>query len=108
MPTLLSMGTTLNLPLGRLLFSELNFTFPLLLDLSGKGLPDGVSLPALNNYVLPGNLTSLVQYTVMDNFAHSALNHATSSNNIMAQDRFCHGSVSRNLCIAPSSKNLVI
>ena len=107
LPTILSMGTTLNLPLGKFICSELNFTFPLLLDPLGKGLPDGVSLSTSNHCVPPGitsNLTSLVHYTAMDDFAHSNPNYTTPSNNIMVQDRFCHGSVSRNLSFAPSSK----
>ena len=38
LPILLSMGTTLNLPLGKLICSELNLTFLLLLYPPVKGL----------------------------------------------------------------------
>ena len=106
--TLLSMGATLNLLFGKLVCSELNFTFHLSLDLPGKGLPDGVSLPASDICVPPGvpsNLTSLVNFTAMDGFAYPTLNYATSSDNIMVQDSFYHGSVSRNLSFVPSSNN---
>ena len=74
LPALLSMDATLNLPLGKLLCSKLNFTFPLLLYLLGKGLPDGLSLPASDLCVPPGipfYLTSLVHYIAMDGFSHS-------------------------------------
>ena len=108
LPPMLSMGTTINLPLSELICSELNFTFLLLLDPPGKGLPDGVSLSASNQCVPPGvtsNLTLPVHYTAMDDFAHSNPNHATPSDKIMVQDRFCHGSVPCNLVFAPSSKD---
>ena len=93
--TLLSMGATL-------------ITFHLLLDLPGKGLPDGVSLPASDIYVplsVPSNLASLVNFTAMDGFAYPTLNHATPSDNIMVHDSVYHGSVSRNLSFVPSSNN---
>ena len=109
-PTLLCMGATLNLSLGKLICSELNFTFLLLLDPPGKGLHDGVSLLASNHCVPPSissNITSLVYYTAMDGFVHSIPNHATPSNDIMVHDSFCHGSVSRYLSFAPLYKNPV-
>ena len=107
LPALLYIGTTLNLPLGKIICSKLNFTFPLSLDPPGKGLPDSVSLLALEFCVphgVPSNLTSLVNYTAMDGLARPTPNHATPSDNIMVQDSFCHGSVSRNYFFAPSSK----
>ena len=42
LPTLLSMGATIDLSRGTLSCSELNSNFPLILDPPGKGLPDGV------------------------------------------------------------------
>ena len=108
--TLLYMDATLNLPLGKLVYSEFNLSYPLLLEPVGKGLPDGVSLPASNLCVLPGvpsNLTPLVHYTTMDEFSHLTPNHATHSDNIIVHSRFCHGSVSRNFSFAPSSENPV-
>lgn len=110
LPALLSMDATLNLPLGKLVYSEFNLSYPLLLDPAGKGLPDGVSLPASNLCVLPGvpsNLTPLVHYTTMDGFSHLTPNHATHSDNIIVHSRFCHGNVSRNFSFAPSSENPV-
>ena len=40
LPSLLAIGATLNPPLGKLVCSELNFSFPLLLDPLGKDLVD--------------------------------------------------------------------
>ena len=108
--TLLSMDATLNLPLGKLVYSEFNLSYPLLLDPAGKGLPDGVSLPASNLCVPPGvpsNLTPLVHHTTIDGFSHLIPNHATPSKHIIVHSRICHGSVSRNLSFSPSSKNPV-
>ena len=106
--TLLFMCDTLNLTLNKLICSELNFTFPLLLYPPGKGLPDGVSLPASDLCVppsVPFNLTSLVIYTAMDGFTHPTPNHANHSDNIFVQDSFCHDSTFRDLSFALSSKN---
>ena len=110
LPILLSMGATLNLLIGKIICSELNFLFPLLLDPTGKGLSDGICTLDSNLCVPLGvlsNLTSLVHYIAMDGFANSNPNQVTSSNNIMLQDSFYHGSVSRNLSFGPSSKNTV-
>ena len=43
LPTLLSMGTTIDLLRDTLSCSELNFNFPLIVDPPGKGLPGSVS-----------------------------------------------------------------
>ena len=42
LPFLLAMDATLNLPLGKLVCFELNFTFPLHLDPPGKDFPERV------------------------------------------------------------------
>ena len=110
LPPLLSMGATINLPLWKIICSELNFTFPLLLDPLGKELSDGVSISGFNLCVSPGvsfNLTSLVQYTTMDVFANQNINQTTPSDNIAVQRSFYHGSVSRYLSIATTSKHTV-
>ena len=77
---LLSIDTTLNLPRGKLIFSDLKFTFSLFLDPPGNSLPDGVSLTESNLCVSPGvlsNITSLVLYTDMDDFANTSPNQTT-------------------------------
>ena len=69
LPTLLSMGATIDLSRGTLSCSGLNANFPLILDPPDKGLPDGVSLTTLPHIVPPGvrtNLTAQLQYTAMD------------------------------------------
>ena len=86
LPPMLSMRDTLNLSLGKIICSELNFTFQLLLDYPGKEMPDEVFLPDSNLCVLPGvpsNLTSLVHYTIMDDFVNPNCNQAISSDDII-------------------------
>ena len=48
---MLHMTSTLNLPLGKIICLEPNFTFPLLLDPPGKGLSGELSLSASNYYI---------------------------------------------------------
>ena len=59
LPTLLSMGATIDLSRDTLSCSELNSNFPLILDPPGKGLPDGVSLITSPHIVPPGVRTNL-------------------------------------------------
>ena len=76
LPSLLVMSATLNLPLGKLVCSEFNFTFPLLLDPPGKGLPDGVSFPDSKLSIprgIPSNQNALIQYTAMGDILHLLL-----------------------------------
>ena len=104
LPTLLSMGATIDLPRGTLSCSELNSNFPLILDPPGKGLPDGVSLTTSQLLVPPGartNRTAQLQYTVMDG-VRLALAHSTPSDNIVVTDHFFDGNVSRILYYATS------
>ena len=66
------MNATLNLSRGNLVCSELNFIFPLLLNLPGEGLLDGVSFYDSYLCVSSGvisNISSLVNYTAMDGFS---------------------------------------
>ena len=95
LPTLLSMGTTIDLSRGTLSCSELNFNFPLFLDPPGKGLPDGVSLNISTNFVPPGvrsNLLAQLQYAAMDG-ARPAVGYSTPSDNIVVTDNFFEGNV---------------
>ena len=108
---MLHMTSTLNLPLGKIICLEPNFTFPLLLDPPGKGWYNGVSLPASNHCVPPGvssNFTSLFHYTDIDGCDHSTPNHSTPSNNIMVQDNFCRGSISCHLFFILRLRNLLL
>ena len=89
--SLLEMGATLNLPLGKLVCSGFNFTFLLLLDPPGMGLPDGVYV--LNSKIstprgIPSNLNSLIQYTTMDGETASSPNKETPSDCIVVHDSF--------------------
>ena len=86
-------GSHPNLTLGKQFFSELNLTFPLLLNRSGKRFPDVLFLSDSNLCVLPGvsfNLTSLVHYTTMDSFANPNSNQANRLDNIIVQDSLIH------------------
>ena len=88
---MLHMASTLNLPLGKIICLEPNFTFPLILDPPGKEWYNGVSLPASTHCVPPGvssNFTSLFHYTDIDGCDHSTPNHSTPSNNIMVKTTF--------------------
>ena len=70
----------------------------------------GLFLSDLNLCVSPGvpsNLKPLVHYTSMDDFSNPNLNQAIPSDNIMVQDSFYHGSVSRNLSFSPSSNHTI-
>ena len=104
LPTLLSMGTTIDLSRGTLSCSELNFNFPLFLDPPGKGLPDGVSLDISTNFVPLGdcfNLSAQLQYTAMDG-VRPAADYSKLSDIIVVTDKFFEGNVSRTLSYARS------
>ena len=104
LPTLLSMGATIDLSRGTLSCSELNSNFPLILDPPGKGLPDGFSLTTSPHIVPPGvrtNLTAQLQYTVMDG-VRPAIANSTPSNNIVVTGQFFDDNVSRTLSYATS------
>ena len=104
MPTLLSMGATIDLSRGTLSCSELNFNFPLFLDPPGKGLPDGVSLDISTNFVPPGlrsNLSAQLQYAAMDG-ARPAAGYSTPSDNIVVTDNFFERQCFRTLSYAHS------
>ena len=109
-PTLLFMGSTLYLSLGKLVCSELIFTFSLLLYPLGKEFHGEIFLSDSNLCVPLGvfsNLTSLVHYTTIDTFINPNPNQATPSTNIMVQNCFHHTSISTNLNLNPSSKYLM-
>ena len=104
LPTLLSIGATIDLSRGTLSCSELNSNYPLILDPPGKDLPDDVSLTTLQLLVPPGvrtNTTAQLQYTAMDN-VRPDLAHSTPSDNIVVTDQFFDGNVSRTLSYATS------
>ena len=107
LPSLLAIGATLNLPLGKRVCSELNFTFPLLLDPLRKRLPDGVSFSDSKLSIprgIPSNLNALIQYTAMDGDTVSTTSKATPSDDIVVYDNFFQGTVSRTLSLAFVSK----
>ena len=58
LPTLLSMGTTIDLSRDTLSCSELNFNFPLIIDPPGKSLPGGVSFNNSPTFIPPGIRTN--------------------------------------------------
>ena len=68
LPTFLSIDATLNLPHDTRIFSEINFTLPLLLDPQGKELPDRVFFHLCVPRDLPFNLSFLIYHTDMDDF----------------------------------------
>ena len=107
LPFLLAMGATLNLPLGKLVCFELNFTFPLILDTPGKDFPERVFSDSkrLIPYRIPSNLNALIQYTTMDGDPASTTSKATPSDDIVVHDSFFQGTVYRTLSLATASKS---
>ena len=104
LPTLLSMGATINISCGTLSCSELNFNFPLIPDPHDKILPDGVSLKTSPHIVPSGvrtNFTAQLQYTSMDGFC-PAIANSTPSDNIVVTDQSFDGNISRILSYATS------
>lgn len=105
--SLLAIGATLNLLLSKIVCSEPNFTFPLLLGPPGKGLPDGVSFSNSKICIprgIPSNLNTLIQYTAMDGDTASTTGKATSLDHIVVRDSFFQRTMSRTLYLASASK----
>ena len=102
LPTLLAIGGSINLVKGEIVCSEINRTFPLSLEPPGKGLPNGVvfdnSTPTIPEGV-PTNIKpnpSLLHLTSAEGYTES--NQSTNfSDNILVQDSFYKGKVSREL-----------
>jgi len=107
-PSLLAMGATLNLPLGKLICLELNFTFPLFLDPPGMDFPDGVSFPDSKVSIsrgIPSKLNALIRYTAMDGDTASITSKTTPSDDVVVHNSFFQGTVSRILSLAFVSKS---
>ena len=104
----MSIGVIIDLQRGDLSCSELNFSFDLVLDPPGKGVPVGISLDDTTLIFLPlgvtSNISSRIQYTAMDAVLSSVFD-STPSNNLVVHDEFFQGSVSRTLSYTPFSNS---
>ena len=100
LPTLLALGGLINLVKGEFICSEIRQTFPLTLDPSGKGLPEGIVFDNITPIIPQGVCTnvkpnpSLLHYTSAEGHTVSA---QTYSDNIIVHDKFSDGNVSREL-----------
>ena len=74
LPTFLSMGTIIDIQRDTLSSSGLNLPSNLILDPLDKRLQHGVSLDDTNHFIpsaVSSNLSSLIQYTAMDDIPSS-------------------------------------
>ena len=98
LPTLLTMGVTINLQQGTLACSEFQHIFVLQWNSPGKGLTEGVSLDESKSFIPLGVLSNISftisnhQFIDMDGF-DSPIYQAAPSNHGIVHDQFCQGSL---------------
>ena len=103
LPTLLAMGISIGLASGLLSCTELNREFPLDLQPSGKGLPEGATLNHYTNTISHTVSTNLLHHTSADSNSHPTCLSAPSDN-MHVTDHFFKNKVLRKLVYIPPDK----